>query len=165
MKNIDKRIIWIGAGVVGLIILAIVIGMIVSRNRKNNPNIEFMVTPVGLATATLASAGTPTATSAQVGNVWIASRVGPETVTIGGFEYLLAEFTNEAQPGQVITRHCGAPAWPRPVVGQKYLMNAFGVLVPMSVEGKEDIQSPLQRFYPLDNQRLGVSTEASFFVL
>ncbi len=142
----DKHI-WIGLGIL-LVVVVSLLGFLLSRRgstdtQNNHPPQQIFVTPQNTPTSLVTPI--PLVTPENVpGNIWIVSRTNVSVVHQNGYSYIVDEFRNEKNPSLVMLARCGAPSWPAPEVGHKYVMNEWNVLGPI-----EGIDSKLQRFYPI----------------
>lgn len=83
-----------------------------------------------------------TQTPLAPGNIYVLASIEENGYSENGRVYDKAVFTNLNVPSLRITAHCSAPSWPSPEVGHQFVLNSYGVLVPI-----EGIYSPLQRFF------------------
>jgi len=134
MKKIDKRIVWVGLGV----IIFLLIACAALFWTKNSSRLS-TATPT-----TISVVVTSTPTTALPGNIWVVSKIEEAAIHQNGYVYDVATFTNLDRPSVTLRAQCAAPGWPAPAIGQQYVMNDYRVLVPI-----EGIDSPLQRFFVL----------------
>lgn len=146
LNNINKTYLWIGAGVLLLLLVVLLSVRIFSggAGQEITPVALMPTQPFVLSTPTVSPVVTAETQASAPGNIWVVSKTKVDKVKIGKYSYIVDEFTNEAQPSLIMRAHCAAPGAPAPEVGQKYLMNDFEVLVPV-----EGVDSPLQRFFPM----------------
>jgi hypothetical protein len=142
----DKKYIWIGIGIFVFVVL--VCGILsVFMNTSTRQQAEPLSTPVMLATATsmVTLTPTPTVTPVAPGIIWEVVSIEEHIIYENGFYYDVATFRNLNDPSVLIQARCAEPGWPQPEVGQQYVLNQYGVLIPI-----EGIESKLQRFLVIE---------------
>ena len=143
----DKKYLWIGLGILGFIVLVCVISSLILSSSSTRQQANSLSTPVMLATATpvMTPTATPTATPVGPGNIWEVVAIEENKIYENGFHYDVATFKNLNDPSLIILARCAEPGWPQPEIGDRYVLNQYGVLIPI-----EGIGSLLQRFLVIE---------------
>ncbi|EKD52744.1 MAG: hypothetical protein ACD_61C00256G0003 [uncultured bacterium] len=143
----DKKYIRIGLGI--FLVVALICSLIYwLTSLPTRQQASLLSTPTVLATATPVMTPTPTQTAipAAPGNIWEVVAIEENKIYENGFHYDVATFKNLNDPSLIILARCAEPGWPQPEIGDRYVLNQYGVLIPI-----EGIGSLLQRFLVIED--------------
>ncbi len=135
---------------VGFVLLIIVFAYFTNKQtNKNKPGgiQTTVVTPTLEFTQQPSTTPSPTQIPSSEflrSDAWKVVGVMDAAMSHDGYIYDVAKFQNST--GEIVRAMCMNPGWPQPNVGDEYVLNEWGVFIPIV----EDEKNPTQRFIDLE---------------